>query len=319
MTSTVFALDADARDTRGPPHVGALIAIGTACVALAAFIAVLGARNDVEHIQIALLEWISVPYIGAGLVAWSRRPDSRLGLLMIAGGFASGLSAFQFSHHPHLSTVGAFFDVFVAAIFLHVYLAFPDGRLHSRVERVLVAVAYAAAVGLQAGRIGLGDFGSDKPLVLLNRPDIAEDVSKVQLLSISAICLVAVGVLVQRRRRTAARRRSLAALVDAFLLGLVMLALLFVMGSFELFTSIFKPVQRATLSVVGIAPIAFLVGLVDARLARSAVGDLIINLQRHPTPADLQAELARALRDPSLLVVYWLPEYQTYAGWTGVR
>ena len=41
-------------------------------------------NDDVSGVQIGLLEWISVPYIAAGLVAWWRRPDSRLGVLMIA-------------------------------------------------------------------------------------------------------------------------------------------------------------------------------------------------------------------------------------------
>jgi signal transduction histidine kinase len=126
-----------------------------------------------------------------------------------------------------------------------------------------------------------------------------------------------VAVLVQRRRRAPARRRSVAALIDSFLLGLVMVALLFVIGSFEIFTSIFKPFQRATLGVIGIAPIAFLVGLLDARLARSAVGELVINLRRDPTPRALQAGLSRALHDPSLTVAYWLPEYETYADLDG--
>src|SRR5262245_5652740 len=106
MSSTALALDAGARDTRAPPHRGVLVAIAVACLALAAGIAVLGARNDVEHIHIALLEWISAPYIAAGLVAWWRRPASRLGLVMIGGGFASGLSALQFSQHPDVSTIG---------------------------------------------------------------------------------------------------------------------------------------------------------------------------------------------------------------------
>ena len=53
--------------------------------------------------------------------------------------------------------------------------------------------------------------------------------------------------------------------------------------------------------------------MLDARLARSGVGDLIVGLRADPEPTDLRDALARALRDPSLTLAYWLPEFATYA------
>ena len=94
-------------------------------------IVALGLRNDVAGIRIALMVWIVLPYIAAGLLAWHLRPASRLGPLMIVGGFATGVSALQFSGDETLLTIGAVFDILVVAVFLHVYLAFPDGRLRS--------------------------------------------------------------------------------------------------------------------------------------------------------------------------------------------
>jgi signal transduction histidine kinase len=61
----------------------------------------------------------------------------------------------------------------------------------------------------------------------------------------------------------------------------------------------------------------FLAGLLHARLARSAVGDLILELRPNPSPKGLRDALAHALRDPSLTLVYWLPEFGTYAGLDG--
>ena len=52
--------------------------------------------------------------------------------------------------------------------------------------------------------------------------------------------------------------------------------------------------------VLGLAPIVFLAGLLEARLARSAVGDLFVELRASP---DLRNALARALGDPSLTLV----------------
>jgi signal transduction histidine kinase len=56
-----------------------------------------------------------------------------------------------------------------------------------------------------------------------------------------------------------------------------------------------------------------LAGHLRARLARSAVGDLFVELRRDPDPAELEQALARALGDPSLTLAYWLPEFGTYA------
>jgi hypothetical protein len=60
-------------------------------------------------------------------------------------------------------------------------------------------------------------------------------------------------------------------------------------------------------------PFAFLAGLLRARLARSAVADLMIDLREDPAPGHLRDALARAVGDPSLRLAFWLPKYETYA------
>jgi signal transduction histidine kinase len=279
-------------------------------------IAVATTGEDVDLVAVGLLDWITVPYILAGLVAWLRRPESRLGPLMLAGGIASGLSALQLTHVDALYTVGAIFDVLPAALFLHVCLAFPDGRLRSRFEAGFVSAAYTAAVGLQLVKTSLGTFGSRSLLELSAHPDAARVVQHVQLLSLSAICLTGVVVLGARRRQAGRpRRRWLALLIDSFALGLVMIAVLFTVGTLN--GPGFLSIQRATLVVIGISPIVFLLGLLDARLARSAIGDLVLELRNDPAPADLRDALAGALRDPSLTLAYWLPDFQAYVDLDG--
>jgi signal transduction histidine kinase len=297
-----------------PWLLGAFALVG--CAAPARSIALALTRDDVDLVQVALLDWITVPFILAGLVAWIRRPESRLGLLMIGGGFAAGLSALQLTHVDALYTIGAVFDILPAALFLHVFLAFPDGRLRTRFEQVLVTAAYAAAIGLQLVKMSLGVFAPTSLLDVWAWPEAARDVQHVQLLSLSAICLVGVGLLASRRRESGRpRRRSLALLIDSFALGLVMIAILFVVGTFD--GPAFREIQHATLIVIGISPIVFLAGLLDARLGRSAVGDLFIELRADPAPADLRDALARALRDPSLDLAYWLPDFRTYVDLEG--
>jgi signal transduction histidine kinase len=294
-------------------------AIGLAGVALTVCTVALGLTNsDVSRVQVVLLHWMSVPYIVAGLVAWWRRPDSRLGVLMVAGGFATGLSALQFAQLDVPYTVGATFDILPAALLLHVYLAFPDGRLKSGLEQALVGAAYTAAVGLQLVKMSFGVFGPHNLLEISARPEVADTVGQVQLLSLAAMCLAGIGVLASRRRRAGRpHRRSLAILIDSFALGLVMIALLFIVGAFQILAPAFLAIQRTTLVVLGTSPVAFLIGLLQSRLARSAVGDLFVELRAEPPPAALQDALARALRDPSLTLAYWLPDFGTYADLDG--
>ena len=49
-------------------------------------------------------------------------------------------------------------------------------------------------------------------------------------------------------------------------------------------------------------PVAFLVGLLNTRLQRSAVADLVVALGGPLTPAQVRDEIARTLRDESLVL-----------------
>ena len=76
---------------RSPPSLVLLWAVAVAGFAAAAGTVALALPNDQVNqpgLQAALIDWITLPYILAGLVAWWRRPDSRFGPLMVAAGFA---------------------------------------------------------------------------------------------------------------------------------------------------------------------------------------------------------------------------------------
>jgi signal transduction histidine kinase len=235
---------------------------------------------------------------------------------MVVSGIAISLAGLSFADSQHLYTVGATFDIVPAAIFLYVYLAFPDGRLRSRFERMLVVAAFVAAVGLQVVKLGLGTEGRDNLIRLTANPEIADRVEQAQLLSIGVMCLVGIGVLAARRRSTGRPlRRPVAFLVDSFAIGLLMICVMFVAA--VLHEPAFEPIQRATFVVIGISPLVFMLALLSARLARSAVGVLVIHLRGDLAPRELRDAIARALRDPNLTLAYWLPHYESYADLDG--
>lgn len=264
-----------------------------------------------EPLVIALLSnWLTVSYVLCGLLAWARRPDSRFGPLMVAAGFANFISTLSWTTNDVTFTLGQALDLLPPVLLMHVFLAFPTGHLRGTLERALVAGAYVAAVLLQLVRMAFGGFGPNNLFEVLAHEGAALLSLRVALLTVSAFCLSGVAVLLLRRRRSDRLRRTHVLMVDAFALGLMMIAFLFVSAAFD--GPAVQEIRWATFATLGLAPVVFLGALLNARLARSAVGDLILELRAEPAPPDLRDALARALGDPSLELVYWLPDFGVY-------
>ena len=68
-------------------------------------------------------------FIGTGLYAWRRKPDSRIGALMILLGFAWFLFTLDAANSPLLYTVGLVLGGLWGSLFLHIGVSFPTGRL----------------------------------------------------------------------------------------------------------------------------------------------------------------------------------------------
>lgn len=270
-----------------------------------------------EPLVIAFLgNWITLSYVLGGLFAWSRRPESRFGPLMIAAGFVNFLVTLSWTTNDATFTLGQALDMVPPVLFLHVFIAYPTGRLDGTFERWLVGTAYATAIGLQLVRMGSGGFGPHNLLEVASDPRVGLAAVRVQLFAVSVCCLLGVSILVARRLRAGRPlRRSFALLVDAFALGLVMVAALFLSLVFG--GPATQQLRWATFAALGLAPLAFLVGLLHDRLARSSVGDLLLELHTDPPAGELRDGLARALRDPSLTLAFWLPEFGSYVDLEG--
>jgi signal transduction histidine kinase len=304
---------------RAAPRPGLLWALGVAAVAACVLTAGLASVNQELYqpaLRVLLVWWVTLPFIFAGIVAWRRRPDSSFGPLLILAGFVNQLTILQWTTLPFLNTIGQLCDLLVAALLLHVFLAYPTGRLVGRVERVVVVIAYLAAVGLQIVVLMLGGFNDHHLLTVVKRQAAAEAVQNVQLLLLSVLSLIGVALIWRRWRSLPLwqRRRPTQIVIHCFSLALVMLAGLLVAGTFQL--PGFEIIRLATFAVVGLAPLAFLAGLLDARLAKAGVGELLVRLRATPAP-DLRELLAQALRDPTLSLIYWLPQYGTWADQDG--
>ena len=206
MAASGLASIADAGAARGPPTVPArwaLVLLGLAAAATSFTLALLS--EDVsgtlgEPLLIAALTaWVTLSYVVCGLVAWWRRPANRFGPLLIVAGFVNFLSTLSWSSQDVLHTLGQVLDLLPPVIFLHVFLAFPDGRLKGRFVRSFVATAYVVAIVLELVRMSAGDYGPHNLLHLYSNARVEDAAWKVQLLTVSACCLAGVAVLGVRR------------------------------------------------------------------------------------------------------------------------
>jgi signal transduction histidine kinase len=276
-------------------------------------------QNAVASIVVA---WT---FVAAGLVAWARRPESRVGVLMTFVGYALLERKLQYSHDSRLFTAAfALGEVGLGAALAHVVLAYPSGRLTTRVERWFVGAAYTAAVAFPVAMLLVWDypascaFDCGRPFRQHSAISIApsqrlfdalDDIFRIGVYGLFAA--VFIGLIAWRLWHSTPRGRRL--LAPLLLAGVVA-------GSRAVWGSIHEIGGASTSApfywwqVAGqiAIPLALLGGLLTARLARGGVADLVVELGRTPQGVGVRDALARALHDPTLQVAYWLPMRQGY-------
>src|SRR3954469_5104160 len=121
-----------------------MLALVALLVGLLAASVILGSEH-VTHpaLTVVLLEGIGAAWIGAGLFAWWRRPSNRVGALMTWTGFAWLVNAFVAADSPAVFTLAVLVSNVYLAAFVHLLLAYPEGRLRRRAHRRLVGATYA--------------------------------------------------------------------------------------------------------------------------------------------------------------------------------
>jgi signal transduction histidine kinase len=247
---------------------------------------------------------VCLSFVAAGALALRSRPYARFGLLLAAIGFTSLISVLHDANGAALYTGGVLASNVVFAVLVHALLAFPDGRLRSTGKRALVAAVYLDMLALQAVAVlfdPLTRYHSDHPrnLALITADaSLSTALEEVEAAVAAAIALaVVVALSRQARAATTAARRQLAPVLLggkvallAFAAGLVLAPLSSQAGLFG-----FGLGLLAALAL----PAAFVAVLLQGRLSRAAVGQLLVEL-REPGDPLLRDGLRRALGDPSL-------------------
>ncbi len=264
-------------------------------------------------------------FIASGLIAWERRPENRVGALMVAVGFA--LFADPLLSMPDSSlakSLGLLFTDFWSVIFAVLLLSFPHGRrITGKVDRLLVLAFAVPAVIMQVawllfleerGHLLLSRGFSNAFLVWPNA-EIAHAIESRQrdLFLLATVSLFL--VLTWRWLRASPPLRRV--LVPVLAGGASMLSFAVLLTTDLISGSRVQLVLLVTYIVLATVPLAFLAGFLLSRLARSAVGDLLLELPGNPSPSELRDALSKSLRDPSLTLAYWLPEFESWADLDG--
>jgi signal transduction histidine kinase len=285
----------------------AIIAAGLAGSCLAVWLS-LGSAHEANAVRTATLTLVvSWSFLGAGLVALAREP--RFGALMCAIGLAVYLAPLGDADAALPYTIGLVVASLWIGILVHALAAYPSGRLPSRAGVVTVAAAYAVVTAGQVAVILFDDLRegcADCPRNLLL---IADDpgVSNAMLIMVSTLgALIAVAVVAQLalrwRNASPPLRRALQPVLWTGIAGVAAVALLY--ASYVLAPGLSQAASWLALALLVAFPFAFLAGLLRMRLARSAIGPLLVELGEAPSELELRDALRRALRDPGLKIVY---------------
>lgn len=260
------------------PHLARALWPAAVVVGLAAEWAAYG-WDDVQHwLPDLAVGWT---FVGCGLVAWSRRPESRTGALLAATGFAWFAGNFA---------AGLFY--LHRGPLVHCVLAYPSGRLRSRLDLAAVTVGYVTAV-----------------LALVGRSELATIALAALVLAVAGRgYLAAVGR--ERRSRIVVLQATLA--LGLVLAGGAAARLAFPAGDAN------EAALLAYEAALAAVAVALLIGLLRAPWERAPVTDLVVELGEESS-GSLRDALARALGDPTLSVGYWLPDAAAYVDAAGAR
>ena len=302
----------------GPRVRQALWVLG-AVTGVAAFVLVADGDAGNAWLTAALTLGIGWCFLSSGLLIWAREEESPLGLLIAAAGLlllagaALGELGAAFGSWLGFAAVNAF-----VAMFVHVLVAFPDGRVGSGRERLVVGAVYADLVLLAPLWLAAG--GDDPPrggAAELLRPEAFASSLGGPPAAVALLAGGGIAWLLWRRWYWATRHARLT-LGVVLLSGGVSLALLLAAAVVDRSSAAGgRAIGWVAFVAFGTVPLAILAGLVRGRLARASVAELLRELETVRTPGALREALRHALGDPTLRVAYWVSEARGFVDLRG--
>jgi signal transduction histidine kinase len=272
-----------------------------------------------EHVmpEVVLYHVVGGSFAACGLLAWHRRPESRVGLLMVVTGLLFFVHVtLSRLHSSFAETIGIAVSNYWIITFVALLVWFPGGRRRwVAAERVVLGAFVVAEVVLALVWMLFAEVPRNLA-VLWPNVQVAGAIDKTasSLGFAASICLA---ILLAARWLNATRPvRRASAPAAAGALTLLFLGALILQAVFTTAQSPF--LVWPTLVGLVLIPAVFLTGVWRTWVARAAVGDLLVDLESM-RGRPLQAALAKALGDPTLMLAYWLPQFGSYADSDGEK
>ncbi len=253
---------------------------------------------------------VSTASIVAGLLVWQRQPANNTGRLLVAAGMLWAIPGVRSFLNPVAFGIGEWIDGLQDIVFAHLLIAYPAGRLATRTQRVVMAAGYSVVLWRLIGVLVL-DPGTCRCYPVHNGFQVWDNQPLHDALvhlddAIGAVLVVVgIGMLARRWWRASPAGRQVYSPVLAA--GLFFAAA----SGADLLTGdtdwAFFTVLVARICI----PLAFAYGLLRGHLARSAVGDLVVRIGGNRDGAgrgSLHESLATALHDPSVELLFWVPD-----------
>jgi signal transduction histidine kinase len=275
---------------------------------------------DVRGAWAAAALFVGWGFIGAGLFAWVRSPESSIGPLMVATGFAWFVSLVTASNVPGLFIAAALLSSLYFVTAIHMLLAAPHGQGLARGDRRIVTAGYLLVT---VGTIPFALFSDpandcancpSNPLLIEDNQTFAGIWNTfISLVGLVLIIGVLRSLVLRWRRATRPERRLYA---PVYASGVALMIAVF--AQLGLQTSGSEGRALDVVFIVSVIPLAlvpylFVAAFVRTRMAQGgAVGGLITRLGEAPRPGGLRDALAEALDDPSLELLFWLPDAGRY-------
>jgi signal transduction histidine kinase len=234
---------------------------------------------------------VGVVLVGCGVIAWDRRRESWLGVLLAAAGFAWFLGTFSGSGWTGFADFGSLFVTLHRGPLAHALLAYPSGRATRWAERTAIAGLYVLSAVAVAADNAAGTI-------------------------VTACLVLAAAALRYVQSAGPERRARLVAAVAATAFAAVL-----VVGASARLANAGSGVERTQLwayqVVVVAVAVSLLLDLVLRRWTQATVTGLVVDLGELDERAPLRDRLAAALGDPSLEIGYRLAERDSYVDDSG--
>jgi hypothetical protein len=166
-------VDPDEHPRMSTARVGLVIVAALAAGAAVVALELTSEHRDAKVVWAMFGPAVGWSFVGTGLYASRRRPESRIGALMILLGFAWFLFTLDAANSRLIYTFALVAGGLWGAVFLHLGLSFPTGRLSARLDRALVIAGYLlfplafapALLFAGPGELGCGDCPTNLLLV----------------------------------------------------------------------------------------------------------------------------------------------------------